>query len=876
MSNLFEKVKNYSTTRRSFLGWTAAVVAGAAAATTLPGCGLVKVSEDQAAALANKEGQWITAACWHNCGGRCLNKALVVDGVVIRQKTDDTHPDTPDYPQQRACIRGRSQRHQAFGVDRLKYPMKRKHWEPGGGDKSLRGRDEWVRISWDEALDIVASEIRNAREKYSNRSILSVAQSNNVSTNEIVRMLAATGGCVLHSGTKSWGSWMGTPKYIGNLPVYNLMHNDRLDLMNSETVVMWGANPGWASTSGGVLYAKRIKDAGAKFIAIDPSYSEGASLLGAEWIQIRPVTDTALMLGIVYAMLKMDDPINNPIIDWDFLKANTVGFDAESMPEGEDPKGNFKDYVLGTYDGIPKSPEWASKICGTKPEQIEYLANEFRKDKKVAFMSGWANARNKNVDNIPQLFMTLGAMGGHMGKSGHCTGTSTHAQAYNGGPSLVKSGANGLPKIKNPIDDSIMDPELWSTVLTGKYNFCGSHDTKVYFKGEQRDIDIRVIYHGGVGAILQTREGTMQGIEAHRKVDFVVTHAQFLKTEAKYSDVVLPIVTEWERAGGFLSGDRELLIMYTQVTNPLYEAKDEQWIASELMKRLGGDPKQIYPFDQKQQFFNQVAGCQVVTPDGKKMEKLITITADDIKEWGVQGEPQQGRISLKDMKSRGIYRVERKVGDNFGYIAFDDPPASTPGATQERYFDKNKILIYAKPLETIVNSMGFSKIKAIPTYIPPEDGYEKTFKDWDKQVKGEYPYQVVSPHYLRRVHSTLDNVLWLREAWANPVYINADDAEKNGIAQGDTVLVTSQHGKILRTACVTQRYMPGVIGLPHGSWVDMDEKTGIDTGGNPNIICGAIPTGMAVSGWNTGICRIEKYNGTPIIPDVKKPQRIVF
>ena len=71
-------------------------------------------------------------------------------------------------PKQRGCARGRSQRRQVFGADRLKYPMKRKNWAPGGGKKELRGRDEWVRISWDEALDIVASELKRIKENYGN------------------------------------------------------------------------------------------------------------------------------------------------------------------------------------------------------------------------------------------------------------------------------------------------------------------------------------------------------------------------------------------------------------------------------------------------------------------------------------------------------------------------------------------------------------------------------------------------------------------------------------------------------------------------------------------------------------------------------------
>ena len=168
MKGFIEKALNYQLERRTFLKASAATVAGL----TLTGCsgGLQAVSDAVAKDIASKEEEWITAACWHNCGGRCLNKALVVDGVVVRQKTDDTHEDSPDYPQQRGCARGRSQRKQVFGVDRLKYPMKRKNWAPGGGDKELRGKDQWVRISWDEALDIVAKEFMRIKEKYGNRA----------------------------------------------------------------------------------------------------------------------------------------------------------------------------------------------------------------------------------------------------------------------------------------------------------------------------------------------------------------------------------------------------------------------------------------------------------------------------------------------------------------------------------------------------------------------------------------------------------------------------------------------------------------------------------------------------------------------------------
>ena len=103
-------------------------------------------------------------------------------------------------PQHRGCLRGRSQRKQVFGADRLKYPMKRKHWEPlTGGDKSLRGKDEWERITWDEALDYVAAELKNVIERYGNAAILG--------DGEVAGFLNRIGGFTSMWGTHSFGAY---------------------------------------------------------------------------------------------------------------------------------------------------------------------------------------------------------------------------------------------------------------------------------------------------------------------------------------------------------------------------------------------------------------------------------------------------------------------------------------------------------------------------------------------------------------------------------------------------------------------------------------------------------------------------------------------
>ena len=171
MSSLSERIAGCKIDQRQFLAATGASVAGLALAGCSPQGNALQEADEEVAAFES-EGKWVPAACWLNCGGRCYNAAYVVDGVVKYQKTDDTHEDSVTMPQQRGCTRGRSQRYQVYAPDRIKYPMKRKNWSPGNPNGHLRGIDEWERISWDEALDYVASEMQRIRKDYGDRAIL--------------------------------------------------------------------------------------------------------------------------------------------------------------------------------------------------------------------------------------------------------------------------------------------------------------------------------------------------------------------------------------------------------------------------------------------------------------------------------------------------------------------------------------------------------------------------------------------------------------------------------------------------------------------------------------------------------------------------------
>ena len=220
--------------------------------------------------------------------------------------------------------------------------------------------------------------------------------------------------------------------------------NDRLDYRNAKLVVLWGANPAWSSGGNPTYNYLQAKKAGAKFITVAPMLSATGQGLADEWIPVRPSTDAALLMGMAYYMI-----VNN-LQDQAFLDKYTVGFDAEHMPAGADPQGSFKDYVLGTYDHVPKTPEWASQICGTPPDHIRRFAQEIATTKPMIFSSSWAPARTYLGEQFCQAFLTVGWMTGNFGISGGGSVNTGHSGASYGGPALVKAGSSGVPPIANP------------------------------------------------------------------------------------------------------------------------------------------------------------------------------------------------------------------------------------------------------------------------------------------------------------------------------------------------------------------------------------------------------------------------------------------
>jgi trimethylamine-N-oxide reductase (cytochrome c) len=160
---------------------------------------------------------------------------------------------------------------------------------------------------------------------------------------------------------------------------------------------------------------------------------------------------------------------------------------------------------------------------------------------------------------------------------------------------------------------------------------------------------------------------------------------------------------------------------------------------------------------------------------------------------------------------------------------------------------------------------------------PPVPHWVEKSELHDERIGGErakkYPLLVISNHPRWRVHAQLDDVNWFHEIPTGkvigpdqyhyePVWIHPSDAAKRGIVSGDVVNIFNERGQVLCGAYVTERIMPGVIYVDHGSRYDPIVPGEIDRGGAINTICPHHTTskncaGMVTSGFLAQACKAD-------------------
>ncbi len=728
--------------------------------------------------------------------------ADVRDGRIVRLDADD-RPDDLAAPQLRACVRGRAYLRRQYHPDRLLHPLKR---------TGARGEGRFERIGWDEALDIVAREFQRVKARYGPSSLFvpyGTGSYNQLNGSPVARRLMNLfGGCLGIYNSYSWGAInLATPTVYGTL----VTGNQRQDWLNSRYILMWGWNPAeMRDGTNSDYFIKLARERGARVVCIDPRHSLSAATLADEWIAIRPGTDAAMMSAMAHVML------TERLYDEEFVRTHCVGFDATQMPVGADGAESYSDYVLGTRDGVPKTPEWAEPITAVPASTIARIAREYATSKPAVLYQGYGMQRRAYGEQIVRAGCVLAAITGNVGIPGGWA-SGLGLQAPDGGPLWTI-----FPTGENPVEAQI-PAFLWTeAVLRGT-----SMTTADGVRGVERlDNDIKLIYAVASNCLINQHADTNRAASILRdesRVEFLVVQDNFLTSTARFADIVLPACTQFETWGledGWKYGDE--VIVQPKLVEPPGECKSDYRICADLAERLG--IREAFTEGRDERAW--VEFCldelrSVRFPELPTLDELIDSNA------GVWARPvHQPAIAFADFRA-----------DPEGH------PLATPSGKIEIF--SQQLFDLGKPDE----------IPAVPKYI---EEWESPFSS-DRGEPYVYPLQAIGHHTLHRVHSTHDNNDWLEEAFPQRVFINPVDAGERGIVDGDTVKVFNGRGALVLECRVTPRIMPGVIDIPQGAWWAPSDD-GVDRGGNVNVLTSSRWTPFAfATAQHTCMVDVERY-----------------
>ncbi len=488
----------------------------------------------------------VTSTCGHNCGGRCVVNAHVRDGRIVRISTDARrwqaeHPPLP------ACARGVGQIERTYHPDRLKYPQRR---------VGRRGSGQFERISWDEALDEIAREMRRVRDIYGNAAILDASRTGTQSMLHgrvaAQRFLYMFGGCTdLWSNMSAEAEVFAVRMTYGSKIDYKMAGREPTDYVNSRLILMWGWSPGDGTFGTGTMpYLKAAKQQGTRILCVDPRRTMTSRQLADEHIFIRPGTDAAALIAMAYVI------VSEGLHDQAYCDRYVHGLK------------EYRGYLLGYDDGVAKTPEWAETITGIPAETLRRLAIEFATTKPAALQAGYAPGRTVYGEQFHRAAYALAAITGNVGIPGGNSGSSNGATG--------RSGIRNLPTGKNPIDARVASPLLADLLARGE---AGGYPA-----------DIKLIYSSG-GDLFNQCPNVNKMIASLDSVEFFVAQDHFMTPTARYADIVLPATTFWERNDVHTpwAGAGHYAIFMRQAIEPMYECRHDIDIFGELARRLGID-----------------------------------------------------------------------------------------------------------------------------------------------------------------------------------------------------------------------------------------------------------------------------------------------
>ncbi|MGP8304683.1 trimethylamine-N-oxide reductase TorA [Vibrio sp. YIC-376] len=723
-----------------------------------------------------------------------------------------------------------------YSPSRVRYPMVRLDWlKKHKYSADTRGNNRFIRVTWDEALDLFYRELERVQKEYGPWA-LHAGQTGwnqtgafNNCTAHMQRAVGMHGNFITKVGDYSTGAGQTIMPYVlGSTEVYAQGTSWSEILENSDNIILWANDPvknlqvGWnCETHESYKYLAQLKEKVAKgeinVLSVDPVKNKTQRYLENDHLYINPMTDVAFMLAVAHVLY------NEALYDKKFIDTYCLGFE------------DFIQYVQGkTKDNIEKSPEWAASICGVKADKIREFARMLVNGRTQILM-GWCIQRQEHGEQPYWAAAVVAAMVGQIGLAGGGISYGHHYSSI-GVPSTGFAGPGGFPRNL----DQGMKPK-WD-----------NND----FNGYSRTIPVarwidallepgkEINYNGGKVKLPDFKMMVISGCnpwhhhqdrnrmkKAFKKLQTVVTIEFAWTATCRFSDIVLPACTQWERNDIDVYGSyssRGLIAMH-RLVDPLFQSKPDFQIMSELTQRFGRREEYTRGMSEMEWIESLYNDCKKAN-DGKfDMPEFYEFWEKSVLDFG-EGKPWVRHAD---------FRKDPELN-----------PLGTPSGFIE--ITSRKIGRY-----------GYEHCQEHPMW------FEKSERSHGGPGSDKYPFWLQSCHPDKRLHSQMCESEEFRATYAvqgrEPVYINPVDAKAKGIKDGDLVRVFNGRGQLLAGAVLTDSYPRGVIRIEEGAWYGpLNEKEGaICTYGDPNTLTqdiGSSELAQATSA-NTCIVNFEKFTG---------------
>ncbi len=462
----------------------------------------------------------VASACPLDCPDACTLAVTVQHGKLVKIDGGQANPVTNGY----ICQKVRQFGERVYGPDRILYPAVR---------EGRKGDGRFKRVSWDEALELVAERFIDAKQTHGGASILpySYGGSNGLLTQDNFDALLWR-----RFGTSRLARTVcAAPTGAANLALYGKMPSVTYqDYPEAQLIILWGVNPS-ASGIHLVPYVRDAQKRGATLVVVDPRATPLAR--GADvHLQVKVGTDVVVALAIHRYLF------TNGYVDEAFVREHTRNVDR--LRERAEP------WTI----------EAAAAVAEIDPARLAQVAELYAKSSPALVRCGWGLERNRNGGNAAMAVLALPAVAGKFGVRG-------------GGYSMSNSASWTIDR------KWVAAPEPDTRLVN--MNHLGRALT------EYTDPPVRVlfVYNCNPAATVPDQQRILKGLE--RTDLFTVVFEQVMTDTALYADVILPATTFLEgydvaKAYGPIS-----LELGRPVIDAVGEARSNADVFGELCSRLG-------------------------------------------------------------------------------------------------------------------------------------------------------------------------------------------------------------------------------------------------------------------------------------------------